>query len=141
MWIDEPPKDVIALINETAELRCVAKGDPQPTVTWKKDGSALDISNSRFHPKSSGTLQISNAKKSDSGRYVCIASNVHGKQNESATLRVLSKYVTDWGVVRCSATLRVLSKYVTDWGVVRCSATLRVLSKYVTDWGVVRCSQ
>ena len=92
MWIDIPPKDTVALINETVELECKGRGDPEPTITWSKDGQVIDVSKSARHTiKSSGSLWISKSQKSDSGEYSCEAANNVAKKTAKATLRVLSK--------------------------------------------------
>ena len=93
MWIDIPPKDTNALVNETVELECKGRGNPTPTITWKKDGQPINFaSNPRYLLQSTGSLRISRAQKSDSGKYTCVATNRVGSKLANATLRVLSKF-------------------------------------------------
>ncbi|KAK3726626.1 hypothetical protein QZH41_012276 [Actinostola sp. cb2023] len=93
VWIDVPPTDRTVTLGETIELPCQARGSVTPSINWKKDGTFIGFyaSGSRFHLKSSGSLQITNTQKSDSGIYVCIATTPSGYRNASATLKVLSK--------------------------------------------------
>lgn len=93
MWIDVPPSDRSAILGETIELTCKARGSVNPTINWQKDGSYIGfyVSGSRFHLKLSGSLQITNVQRSDSGVYTCIATTPGGYKNASATLKVLSK--------------------------------------------------
>jgi len=78
-------------VNETVELDCKGRGDPTPTITWKKNDQLIDFaSNSRYFKKNS-SLQIRRVEKSDAGKYTCEASNSKGRKWADATLRVLSK--------------------------------------------------
>lgn len=51
-------------------LRCPARGLPKPKITWFKQGLQLKNSGQSF--------SILKAKKSDSGNYTCIATNLVG---------------------------------------------------------------
>ena len=92
VWIDIPPKDTFALVNETVELECKGRGDPTPTITWKKNDQPIDFANNRrYFQKSTGSIQISGSQKSDSGKYTCEATNRVGSKWAKVTLTVLSK--------------------------------------------------
>ncbi len=39
--IIEHPEDIIVAKNEPATLRCEAEGDPQPEISWFKDGKPV----------------------------------------------------------------------------------------------------
>ena len=92
VWIDVPPKNTDAVVNETVELQCQGRGDPTPTIRWQKNGQDINFANNpRYFQKDTGSLQISTSQKSDSGKYVCVATNTQGSVRANATLRVLSK--------------------------------------------------
>ncbi|KAJ7340259.1 Protein sidekick-2 [Desmophyllum pertusum] len=94
VWIDIPPKNTDAVVNETVELECKGRGDPTPSITWQKNDLNIDFSqNPRYYQKNTGSLQISTSQKSDSGKYTCVATNSAGSKRANATLRVLIKTV------------------------------------------------
>ncbi|XP_020611355.1 protein sidekick-2-like isoform X2 [Orbicella faveolata] len=94
VWIDVPPKNTDAIVNETVELQCQGRGSPTPTITWQKNDQNINFaSNPRFFQKNTGSLQISRSQKSDSGKYTCVATNSLGSKRANATLRVLIKTV------------------------------------------------
>ena len=57
--IDEGPQNQTLLINHEAMLRCRPRGDPQPVITWFKDGRRLNTDDSRLIQTTTGMLQIS----------------------------------------------------------------------------------
>ncbi|XP_077448156.1 roundabout homolog 2-like isoform X1 [Stigmatopora argus] len=69
-------------------LRCQASGDPQPTITWRKNGVSLLGKDPRFSLLERGSLQIQNAKLTDSGLYTCVATSSSGETSWSAFLDV-----------------------------------------------------
>lgn len=93
LWIDVPPKNTDAVVNETVELQCQGRGDPAPTITWQKNDQNIDFANNpRYFKKDTGSLQITTSQKSDSGKYLCVATNSQGSVRANATLRVLSEF-------------------------------------------------
>ena len=64
-------------VNETnpAVLSCDASGVPEPSFTWTKDGQQLSQSEQ---------LNIQRSDRSDTGMYVCTASNGVGKDDMTA---------------------------------------------------------
>ncbi|XP_048772936.2 hemicentin-1-like isoform X2 [Ostrea edulis] len=85
----EGEQDMIVMEGKSAFLNCDTQGDPEPEITWKKDGvildptSDLDIDLTPF-----GSLQFSSVKLRDDGRYVCIATNPAGSAVKDFTLIV-----------------------------------------------------
>lgn len=80
-----------AIVNESVNLTCVFSGNFTPSVTWLFDGAdvesldtLLTIENST---DSSGQLvsilMIDLAKESDSGDYICVATNLLGSNQSS----------------------------------------------------------
>lgn len=71
-----------------AMLRCQGTGDPQPMISWQKNGRSVNKMDARITMLDSGTLQISGLKISDSGQYTCKASSETGEASMTATLSV-----------------------------------------------------
>lgn len=62
-------------------LRCTARGDPPPTITWySPDGNLLatSFSTNRSVLANSGELTLKSSSKGDSGTYRCMADNLKG---------------------------------------------------------------
>ncbi|KAM9369930.1 roundabout homolog 3 [Phaethornis superciliosus] len=85
----QPPGDVAVALGDPAVLECVPpRGHPEPSVTWKKDGARLgDRDNERLTIRG-GKLMVAPTRKSDTGLYVCVATNVAGER-DSAPARLL----------------------------------------------------
>ncbi|KAM4650401.1 roundabout homolog 4 isoform 2-T2 [Discoglossus pictus] len=88
------PSDTFVAVGKSFVIECQPpKGLPEPTVTWKKDGDLINQNNTRY-TVSSGKLTISSAVKTDSGIYVCVASNQAGeRESKAAQISVLEKPV------------------------------------------------
>uniref|UniRef100_A0AAV2JBB3 Uncharacterized protein n=1 Tax=Knipowitschia caucasica TaxID=637954 RepID=A0AAV2JBB3_KNICA len=86
------PVDVMVAVGEPAVLECQPpRGHPEPTISWKKDGSSLDDRDERITIRS-GKLMITNTRKSDAGKYVCVGTNMVGeRESEIAVLTVLER--------------------------------------------------
>ncbi|KAI1903451.1 hypothetical protein AGOR_G00027330 [Albula goreensis] len=80
------PSNQMALVDEDAEFRCKANGDPLPTVHWKKEDG--DLPNGRYEIRED-TLYLRGLTPADVGSYTCIAENMVGKAESTATLTVL----------------------------------------------------
>ena len=63
-------------------LTCHANGFPVPSVVWKKDGQEIS---------SMSVLHIESSQRSDSGRYICIASNTLQKKEMETFVTVNCK--------------------------------------------------
>ncbi|VDO28031.1 unnamed protein product, partial [Brugia timori] len=57
-------------------LKCPAKGNPLPYITWLRDGKALEREITYHH--SSAILYLSDVQPSEGGKYVCKLENEHG---------------------------------------------------------------
>lgn len=62
------------------ELPCVARGVPEPTLTWTKDGRTYPVSHD-------GSLIFGNVGLDDEGTYICTATNSAGR--DEARVRLL----------------------------------------------------
>ncbi|KAG8182020.1 hypothetical protein JTE90_013951 [Oedothorax gibbosus] len=80
------------LKNQQTSLECNVKGNPEPEVTWLKDGQILSpqaIKNMSISlERNESVLQIFRANKLHSGQYKCVASNAAGSTEKSFDLYV-----------------------------------------------------
>ncbi|KAL9967660.1 hypothetical protein ACROYT_G025940 [Oculina patagonica] len=67
-----PPGKVFALSGESLTLNCSATGDPQPVISWKRQGAALPVGRSH---RTNEALIISDVREEDAGIYVCVATS------------------------------------------------------------------
>ncbi|CAK7291594.1 HMCN2 [Vulpes lagopus] len=75
-------KEVRTKVNSTLTLECECWAMPPPTITWYKDGQPVTPSE-RLHLLGEGRLlQIQPTQVSDSGRYLCVATNVAGEDDQ-----------------------------------------------------------
>uniref|UniRef100_A0A8D2KTM3 Hemicentin 1 n=1 Tax=Varanus komodoensis TaxID=61221 RepID=A0A8D2KTM3_VARKO len=86
--IRDGPQTVTVNINMSAILECIAEGVPTPRVSWRKDGTLLAGNNARYLVSDSGYLHIYAAHVMDTGRYLCMASNVAGTERKRIDLHV-----------------------------------------------------
>ena len=68
----KPPGKVSAATGETWTLNCSATGDPQPVISWKRQGAALPVG--RIHRKE-GALILRDLRREDAGNYICVATS------------------------------------------------------------------
>ncbi|XP_028450648.1 roundabout homolog 1 isoform X2 [Perca flavescens] len=86
------PVDVMVAVGEPAVLECQPpRGHPEPTISWRRDGTNLDDRDERITIRS-GKLMITNTRKSDAGKYICVGTNMVGeRESEIAELTVLER--------------------------------------------------
>ena len=65
----KPPAKVVAFIGGTLTLNCSATGDPQPVISWKRQGAQLPAT--RSYQQINGQLVIRNIRNEDAGNYSC----------------------------------------------------------------------
>ena len=72
--------------NHSLKLYCHADGNPQPVITWTllDNNQAMDGEDER--------LKINSIQNSDSGVYLCTASNFLGNDSKNIVVDVLCKY-------------------------------------------------
>ncbi|XP_036931106.1 roundabout homolog 1 isoform X6 [Acanthopagrus latus] len=80
------PGSQVVLVDQAVEFRCEARGDPVPTVRWRKDDG--DLPKGRYEIREDHTLKIRRLTSADVGSYTCVAENMVGKAEASATLTV-----------------------------------------------------
>nr|XP_061790885.1 hemicentin-1-like [Nerophis lumbriciformis] len=86
--IQDGPQTVSVHLNKTAVLECIVSGVPAPRVTWRKNGAMLAGNNPRYTFIEDGSLQIHPAQVTDTGRYLCMATNQAGTQLKRMDLEV-----------------------------------------------------
>ncbi|XP_029776920.1 hemicentin-2, partial [Suricata suricatta] len=75
-------KEVKTKVNSTLTLECECRAVPPPTISWYKDGRPVTPS-PRLRVLGEGRLlQIQPTRVSDSGRYLCVATNVAGEDDQ-----------------------------------------------------------
>ncbi|XP_014857196.1 PREDICTED: roundabout homolog 1 isoform X4 [Poecilia mexicana] len=80
------PSSMVVLVDQSVEFKCEARGDPVPTVRWRKDDG--DLPKGRYEIREDHTLKIRRVISADVGSYTCVAENMVGKAEASATLTV-----------------------------------------------------
>ncbi|XP_058872731.1 peroxidasin homolog isoform X1 [Acipenser ruthenus] len=81
------PQDAMAEVGQDVEIPCSAQGEPQPAITWTKDGVQITESG-KFYISTEGTLTIRDIGQADRGRYECMARNTIGQSTTSMVLSV-----------------------------------------------------
>uniref|UniRef100_A0AAZ3R497 Roundabout, axon guidance receptor, homolog 1 (Drosophila) n=1 Tax=Oncorhynchus tshawytscha TaxID=74940 RepID=A0AAZ3R497_ONCTS len=80
------PGSQVVLVDQSVEFRCEARGDPVPTVRWRKEDG--DLPKGRYEIREDHTLKIRRLTSADVGSYTCMAENMVGRAEASATLTV-----------------------------------------------------
>ena len=102
-FTSKPPSKIVSLLNSTVRLNCSATGDPQPTISWRKQGGQLPVGRSR---QINGALVITNLQQSDAGNYICTATSfsvfrdvetVSTLEIQKGGMVILEKY---WVIIR-----------------------------------------
>ena len=71
-FIVKPPAKIVGYIGVNITMNCSATGDPQPIISWKRQGSQLPVGRSQ---QIGGTLVIRDVQKEDAGNYICVATS------------------------------------------------------------------
>nr|XP_005290755.1 hemicentin-1 isoform X1 [Chrysemys picta bellii] len=82
------PQTVVVNINKSVVLECVAEGVPTPRITWRKDGAIFAGNNARYSVLEDGSLYIHTAHVTDTGRYLCMATNTAGTERKRIDLQI-----------------------------------------------------
>ncbi|XP_053298098.1 roundabout homolog 2-like [Pleuronectes platessa] len=86
--IRQGPSNQTQALGGVTLLRCQASGEPEPTVSWRKNGASLLGKDPRFSLLDHGSLQIQSTRLADSGLYTCVATSSSGETSWSAFLDV-----------------------------------------------------
>ena len=68
----KPPSKIVGDIGANVTLNCSATGDPQPVISWKRQGSQVPVGRSH---QIDGALVIRDVRKEDAGNYICVATS------------------------------------------------------------------
>ena len=68
----KPPGKVFAVTGDTVTLNCSATGDPQPVISWKRQGAALPVGRSH---RTNDAVIIRDMREEDAGNYICVATS------------------------------------------------------------------
>ena len=79
----------VLMERETLQLTCLTSGAPPPVATWSREGTTLDLSDSRIQIEGE-TLFISNMTVNDSDRYYCSATSSAGTTASSIDIAVVT---------------------------------------------------
>ena len=79
----EPPAKIVESIGANMTLNCSATGDPQPVISWKRQGSQLPVGRSQ---QIDGALVITDVQKEDAGNYICVATSAAVFERETGVL-------------------------------------------------------
>ena len=71
-FIVKPPGKVSAAAGDILTLNCSATGDPQPVISWKRQGAALPVG--RSHGTNDAVV-LRDFRKEDAGNYFCVATS------------------------------------------------------------------
>jgi len=71
-------------------LVCDVEGDPEPEITWSKNGRRISDSDPHYFMDSSGSLEVLSADLHDTATFVCTAVNVAGLREKRIRLSVHS---------------------------------------------------
>ncbi|XP_071607415.1 hemicentin-1 isoform X1 [Heliangelus exortis] len=163
--IRSSPQAVAVHVNASAVLECAAEGVPTPRVTWRKDGAVLTGNNTRYSMLEDGSLHIHSAHVTDTGRFVCMATNAAGTERKRIDLQVLVPPTIAPGHTNITVTVNVqttlpcettgIPKPVISWKKnghllsvdqnqntyrLLSSGSLVIISPTVDDTGVYECS-
>jgi len=84
----KPSVKVFASLGSSLTLKCSATGDPQPVISWKRQGAQLPVGRSRV---SKDALIINSVKLEDAGNYTCVATSVGVSSIEHRSRVVIKK--------------------------------------------------
>ncbi|XP_044166813.1 hemicentin-2-like [Acropora millepora] len=71
-FTSKPPSKIVSMLSSTVRLNCSATGDPQPIISWRRQGGQLPVGRSRLI---NGDLIITNFQQGDAGNYICTAAS------------------------------------------------------------------
>ncbi|XP_065497658.1 mucosa-associated lymphoid tissue lymphoma translocation protein 1 homolog isoform X3 [Caloenas nicobarica] len=128
LWRGEPvvvlnPTEQRVEVGKPLQLQCAAMGVPAPTYQWYRNGNLLE------HQKKK-KLWIAHAKVSDSGTYLCCASNSHGEHWTNAVdVHIAIFYYAGHGYEHLGRNYMVPVDAPQPYTPVNCISVQRILQK------------
>ncbi|XP_015756475.1 PREDICTED: hemicentin-2-like isoform X1 [Acropora digitifera] len=87
-FTSKPPPKIASMLSSAVRLNCSATGDPQPIISWRKQGGQLPVGRSQ---QINGALMITNLQQSDAGNYICTATSASVFDVEAVTTLKIQK--------------------------------------------------
>ena len=87
-FTSKPSVKVVAFLGGNLTLTCLAAGDPQPVISWKRQGAQLPVGRSHV---SKEALIIKGLKLEDAGNYTCVATSAGVSSVEHASYIEVAK--------------------------------------------------
>lgn len=84
-------KSLTRTVNSFVDLKCPARGQPMPNITWLKDDQPFVTSKMGNINKKGWKLTIGDLVPDDEGRYTCVVSNQHGSINWTYNVEVIQR--------------------------------------------------
>ena len=82
------PQDLAVHLGDTAVFRCSIKGQPRPSIKWRKDGDSVNTNRDSHLLHDDGTLEIRSVAFSDFASYSCQLQNVAGSKNKQKCISI-----------------------------------------------------
>ena len=85
------PEGKTPMEGENITLSCNATGNPEPSISWIKDGFPINSNFRITFSQDNKRLRITNISRTDSGEYQCMARNRVGNDTSNSKVNVLCK--------------------------------------------------
>ena len=85
------PEGKTPMEGENITLSCNATGNPEPSISWVKDGFPMNRNSRINFSQDNKLLTITNISRTDSGDYRCVARNRVGNDTSNSKVNVLCK--------------------------------------------------
>ena len=87
----EEEEELFVTQGSSITLPCEVTGDPEPEVSWTKNGQRISETDPHYLMRESGSLDIFTVDPHDTGTYSCTAINIAGSREKRITLFVQSE--------------------------------------------------
>ncbi|XP_068446823.1 matrix-remodeling-associated protein 5 [Clinocottus analis] len=107
---DKDQKSVRVFYGETVTLRCNAKGEPMPTITWiSPTNRVISPALDKYQVLDDGTLVVQKVQRFDGGNYTCMSRNNAGQDHKVIKLEVLVTSPMINGIRGTANTMKVVA--------------------------------